>query len=243
MQPRVYSVQCTLHMNTNETIVMSVGGSLIVPDQIDTDFLKGLKIFINEEISAGRRFIIIAGGGKTARRYQDAASEVTDLENEDLDWIGLHATRLNGHLLRTIFRDVAHPGIIKNPDDILDVPKEAKVVIAAGYRPGASTDLRAVQIANLVKASKVINLSNIDYVYTDDPRTNPEAKMLEDVSWSEFRALIPKDWDPGMSAPFDPIAAKEADEKGIEVAVINGNKTDALTNYLNGLKFIGTKIS
>lgn len=229
-------------MDTQETIVMSVGGSLIVPDQIDTDFLSTLKTFIDSETANGRRFIIIAGGGKTARRYQDAASAVTELTSDDLDWMGIHATRLNGHLLRTIFRDTAHHQMIKNPDDILDVSKDEKVVIAAGYRPGCSTDLRAVQIANRVGAKKVINLSNIDYVYTDDPRTNPEAKRLENITWADFRALIPEDWDPGMSAPFDPIAAKEADEKGIEVAVINGNKPDALTDYLHDKDFIGTKI-
>ncbi len=230
-------------MDTQETIVMSVGGSLIVPDQIDTDFLRGLKSFIDTETAAGRRFIIIAGGGKTARRYQDAAGRVSELQNDDLDWMGIHATRLNGHLLRTIFRDMAHPEMITDPSTITEVPTDVPVVVAAGYRPGASTDLRAVQIADQVGATKVINLSNIAYVYTDDPRSNPEAKRLENISWSEFRDLIPKDWDPGMSAPFDPIAAKEADEKGIEVAVINGNKTGELTNYLHGEKFVGTKIS
>ena len=230
-------------MQANETIVMSVGGSLIVPDQIDPDFLAKLKQFIENEIQTGKRFIIIAGGGKTARRYQDAASAVSEIDNEDLDWMGIHSTRLNGHLLRTIFHKIAHPEMITNPDDIHKVSENDPVVIAAGYRPGSSTDLRAVQIADRVGAKKVINLSNIDYVYTDDPRTNPEAKRLENVSWSEFRALIPEDWDPGMSAPFDPIAAKEADEKGIEVAVINGKNTDELSNYLKGEKFIGTRIS
>ena len=91
-----------------ETIVMSVGGSLIVPDQIDTNFLSNLKNLITKETAKGRRFIIIAGGGRTARRYQDAASAVSELKNEDLDWLGLHATRLNGHLLLTIFRDLAY---------------------------------------------------------------------------------------------------------------------------------------
>jgi uridylate kinase len=157
--------------------------------------------------------------------------------------MGIHATRLNGHLLRTVFRDSAYKVMITNPDEVLDVPKDEKVIIASGYRPGCSTDLRAVQIAERVGAKKMINLSNIDYVYTDDPRTNPDAKRIEDISWEEFRALIPSDWDPGMSAPFDPIAAKEADEKGIEVAVINGNKPDALTNYLDNKDFVGTKIS
>jgi len=230
-------------MDTHETIVMSVGGSLIVPDQIDSGFLKTLKTFIDSQTAIGRHFIIIAGGGRTARRYQDAAGEVSELKNEDLDWMGIHATRLNGHLLRTIFRDSAHPQVITNPDEILDVPTDKKVVVAAGYRPGCSTDLRAIQIAQRVGAKKVINLSNIDYVYTDDPRTNPDAKKIETISWSDFRDIIPKDWDPGLSAPFDPIAAKEADELGIEVAIINGDKPDALTSYLDGEAFIGTLIS
>lgn len=229
-------------MPTNETIVMSVGGSLIVPDQIDTNFLTKLKNFIDAETAKGRRFIIIAGGGKTARRYQDAASEVTKLENEDLDWMGIHATRLNGHLLRTIFRDSAHATMLTNPDDILDVPAEAKVVIASGYRPGASTDLRAVQIANLVGAKKVINLSNIDYVYTADPRTDKNAEQIENTTWAEFRKIIPESWDPGLSSPFDPVAALAAEESDIEVAIINGNHPTALEHYLAGTAFVGTKI-
>jgi len=230
-------------MDTHETIVMSVGGSLIVPDQIDSDFLKSLKTFIDTQTALGRHFIIIAGGGRTARHYQDAAAKVTELKNEDLDWMGIHATRLNGHLLRTIFRDTAYPEVITNPDDILDIPKDKKVVVAAGYRPGCSTDLRAVQIAQRVGAKKVINLSNIDYVYTADPRTDKTATKIETISWADFRNLIPADWDPGLSAPFDPIAAKEADETNIEVAIINGDKPEALTDYLDGKEFVGTLIS
>lgn len=229
-------------MSHTETIVMSVGGSLIVPDQIDTNFLANLKSFINKETTNGRRFIIIAGGGRTARRYQDAAAAISTMQNEDLDWLGLHATRLNGHLLLTIFRDLAHRVMITNPDEVLDVPKEAKLIIAAGYRPGASTDLRAVQIADRVNAHKVINLSNTDYVYTDNPHTNPDAKKLENISWAEFRTIIPEDWQPGMSAPFDPVAAKEAEKRGIEVAQINGEKLAELDNYLNNKPFIGTRI-
>jgi uridylate kinase len=233
-----------IDMPVTETIVMSVGGSLIVPGAIDTTFLTSLKKFIDmETTSKGRRFIIIAGGGRTARNYQDAAGAVSDLNAEDLDWMGIHATRLNGHLLRTIFRHTAHRVMITNPDEILDVPKNEKVVIAAGYRPGSSTDLRAVQIAEKIGATKVINLSNIDYVYTADPRTNPEATKIETISWANFRALIPTDWDPGLSSPFDPIAAKVAQRDNIEVAIINGDKLEEVVKYLDGETFVGTKIS
>ncbi len=230
-------------MHTEETIIMSVGGSLIVPDGIDTTFLTNLKNLVEREIaSLGRRFIIIAGGGKTARRYQEAAGKVTELDPEDLDWMGIHATRLNGHLLRTVFRDIAHPVMITNPDEISDVPKNVKLVIASGYRPGASTDLRAVQIAVNCGAKKLVNLSNIDYVYTADPRKDLTAQKIENITWEDFIRIIPSEWNPGLSSPFDPVAARAACGAHLEVAIINGTKIEELQKYLSGESFIGTKI-
>lgn len=229
-------------MSQQETIVMSVGGSLIVPDQIDTHFLSSLKNLIVQETANGRRFIIIAGGGKTSRRYVDAAMAVTNLEIDDQDWLGIHSTHLNGHLLRTIFRDIAHPVMIKNPDDVLDVPEDVLVIIGGGYRPGSSSDLQAVRVAERVHAHKMINLSNIDYVYTDDPKKNPDAEKIKDITWEDFRKLIPKEWSANLSSPFDPVAAKRADEADIEVAIINGSNLNELHNYLDGKEFIGTRI-
>lgn len=230
-------------MHTLETIVMSVGGSLIVPESIDTTFLSDLRNLIEDQVhTSGRHFIIIAGGGRTARRYQDAAGAVSELDPEDLDWMGIHATRLNGHLLRTIFRDIAHPVMITNPDEIMDVPKKTPLIIAAGYRPGASTDLRAVQIAINLGATKIINLSNIDYVYTADPRIDPDAQKIEHTTWHEFMKLIPTEWNPGLSSPFDPVAARVAESHNLEVTIINGTKISELENYLAGKAFIGTRI-
>ncbi len=226
-----------------ERVVVSVGGSLIVPDGIDTDFLKRFKALILEKIGKGLSFSIIAGGGKTARRYQEAANAVTPLSAHDLDWIGIHATRLNGHLLRTIFSDIAYPTMITNPDEVLDAPADVPIIVAAGYRPGASTDLRAVQIAKRSGAVKLVNLSNIDYAYDSDPKKNPNAKKIEKISWTDFRKLIPTEWDPGLSSPFDPVAAKEAEALGLEVAIINGAHLGEFSNYLDGKSFIGTVIS
>ena len=226
----------------HETIIISVGGSMIVPGEIDTAFLSSFKTLIEKEIANGRSFVIIAGGGKTARKYMDAARAVADLTPDDVDWLGIHATRLNGHLLRAIFRDHAHPVMITNPDDILDLKKDTPLIIAAGYRPGASTDLRAVQIAHRRGATKVINLSNIDHVYTADPKKDPSATPIETISWSDFRKLIPAEWDPGLSSPFDPVAAREAEAHGIEVAIINGAKQGELANCIEGKPFVGTRI-
>ncbi len=232
-----------LTVMSHEPIIISVGGSMIVPGEIDTAFLSSFKQLIESEIDQnGRSFVVIAGGGKTARKYQEAAKIVSDLNSEDLDWLGLHATRLNGHLLRAIFRDHAHPVMVTNPDDILDMKKDTPLIVAAGYRPGASTDLRAVQIAVRRGAKKVINLSNIDHVYTADPKKDPAATPIETISWADFRKLIPAEWDPGLSSPFDPVAAREAETHGIEVAIVNGNRIEELKKCIEGAPFTGTQI-
>lgn len=220
---------------------MSVGGSLIVPDQIDADFLIRFKALILEKVQRGFTFSIIAGGGKTARRYQDAANAVTPLSQFDLDWLGIHSTRLNAQLLRNIFVGYAHPQVIKNPT--IDVEADEPIIIAAGWQPGCSTDYDAVLIAKNLGATRLVNLSNIDYVYTADPKKDPNAKKIERISWAEFREIIPKEWDPGLSSPFDPIAAKEAESLDLEVVIINGAKLEEFSNYLDGKPFVGTVIS
>lgn len=225
-----------------EYVVVSVGGSLIVPDAIDTSFLSRFQHLISMKTREGRSFYVIAGGGKLARRYQDAAQEVRgDLDREDLDWMGIHSTRLNAHLLRTIFKEDAQPRIVKNPTRKLHA--RDSVVVGAGWKPGWSTDYCAVMAAKNLGATKLVNLSNIDYVYTADPRKDPSATKIEHISWGEFRKLIPSEWDPGLSSPFDPVAAKEAEALGIEVAIINGEKLDEFEKYLAGEPFIGTVIS
>lgn len=230
-----------MNAQMRERIVVSVGGSLIVPDGIDINFLTRFKKLILEKVQRGFTFSIIAGGGKTARRYRDAAQAVTPLSPQDLDWIGIHATRLNAQLLRNIFAGYAHQHVIKNPT--IDTDADEPVTIAAGWMPGFSTDHCAVLIAKNLGATRLVNLSNIDYVYDSDPKQNKKAKKFEKISWPEFRKLIPKEWDPGLSSPFDPVAAKEAESLGIEVAIINGAKLEEFSNYLENKPFAGTVIS
>ncbi|MCX6787549.1 MAG: UMP kinase [Candidatus Kaiserbacteria bacterium] len=234
-----------MNATERERIVVSVGGSLIVPDQIDTDFLTRFKTLVLEKVQRGFTFSIITGGGKTARRYQEAAQAVTPLSPQDLDWIGIHSTRLNAQLLRNIFVGYAHPQVIKNPT--IDIETEEPITVAAGWQPGWSTDYCAVMMAKNMGGRRLVNLSNIDYVYTADPRNppagGPTPTKIEKISWAEFRKIIPDHWDPGLSTPFDPIAAKEAESLSLEVAIINGAKLGEFSNYLENKPFIGTVIS
>ena len=223
-----------------ETIIISLGGSLIIPDQIDLDFLKFFKKLILEQIAKGKKFIIITGGGKLCRRYQDAAKEISMTSSEDLDWIGIASLKLNAELLRVIFAEKSYPKVISNFNEKFSF--EESIIIGSAYQPGQSTDWDAVLAAKNTGAKKIINLSNTDYVYDSDPKKNSNAKKIEEISWTEYRKLIPTEWNPGLNSPFDPIASKDAEEMGIEVVIMNGNPIDNLANYLNGEKFLGTII-
>lgn len=230
-----------MNAQERERIVVSVGGSLIVPDGIDTDFLKRFKALVLDKAQHGFTFSIIAGGGKTARRYQDAANAVTPLSRQDLDWIGIHSTRLNAQLLRNIFVGYAHQQVIKNPT--IDIEADEPIIIAAGWQPGCSTDYDAVLMAKNIGARRLVNLSNIEYVYDSDPRKNLRARKIEKISWADFRALIPEEWHPGLSSPFDPVAAKEAEALNLEVAIMSGATLGEFSNYIDGKPFVGTIIS
>ena len=227
-------------MEPDKHIVISLGGSLIVLDEIDTEFIKNFVDTIKIYIEKGFKFVLITGGGHTARTYIKASKEITTPSNTDLDWIGIASTRLNAELLRVAFGDIAHNSIIMSPDQIPDTQKS--VLIGGGWKPGNSSDLAAVHSAQSVGAKKVINLSNIDYAYNKDPKKFPDAFKIEQSSWSDFRAILPKEWDPGLNSPFDPVAAKKAEEIGLEVVIMNGKNIENLKKYLNGEEFVGSVI-
>ncbi len=215
---------------------------MVVPEGIDTAFLKRFRTSILDHVKRGFSFYIVVGGGRTARHYQKAADEVHDgLDREDVDWLGIHSTRLNAHLMRAIFKEQAQAKIVKNPNH--HMRGHSPIIIGAGWKPGWSTDYCAVLGAKKLGAKKMVNLSNIDHVYDADPRENPQAKKIEKIDWTSFRKLIPDRWDPGLSSPFDPVAAEAAQKLGMEVAIMNGEKLEEFDNYVDGKPFVGTMIS
>jgi uridylate kinase len=231
--------------NYTEKVVISVGGSLVIPgDGIDTKFLSELNKFVRDQLAKNknRQFFLITGGGRIARKYRDAGSTVIghDITRDDLDWLGIHATKLNAHLVRTIFRDIAHPYILKHYEIIRKTPE--RVVVAAGWKPGWSTDYDAILICEDYDVKDLINLSNVDQVYDKDPNQFKDAKPIKEISWKNFRKIVGDEWVPGMNVPFDPVAAKKAEELGVRAAIMSGHDFKNVENYLNGKDFIGTVI-
>lgn len=233
------TVKATAKKDTRDIVILSVGGSLIVPEDVDVEFLKSFKELIVSQLK-NHRFALITGGGKTCRKYNDAAVKVTKLENVDLDWIGISTTRLNAQLVKSVFKGYVYDKVIENPTEKIDFKEE--IVIGCGWKPGCSSDMDAILLAKNLGVKTVINLSNIDYAYTKDPKKYPDAVKIEKTTWKEFKKIVGDKWVPGLNAPFDPIAAIEAEKIGVKVIIMNGKNFKNLQDCLDGKKFIGTVI-
>lgn len=233
-------------------IVISLGGSIVVPDQPDVELIVAYhRLFREYTATAGRRVIVVVGGGAPARTYQQAYRGVGDRLGPDglvadstrlaaQDWIGITATRLNAELVRHSLGDLCRDPVVYDPT--AEFAFTGAVLVGAGWKPGFSTDFDAVLLAERFGADTVVNLSNISQVHTADPKIDPEARPLEAVSWSEFHGIVGTEWKPGSNLPFDPVATKRAAELGLRVIAANGRDIDNTRAILEGKDFFGTTI-
>ena len=227
---------------TSRTFIISLGGSLINPGDIDTDFLQAFKqLIISEVKSKPCRFIIVTGGGRPARQYQDALKKLFQTETDKLDWLGICATKLNAELVKFMFGKLCHNKIIIDPET--KIVNQKKVLVASGWKPGRSTDYVAVLLAKTYGANIVLNLSNIDYAYSKNPHKYKNAKKIINSSWQDFRKIVGYVWKPGANLPFDPIASKLAEVNKTTVIIANGKNITNLKNIFSSKSYIGTTIS
>ncbi|MDX9799840.1 MAG: UMP kinase [Spirochaetia bacterium] len=225
--------------------VISLGGSIVAPDSVDTVFLKKFHTLIKEYLDKdkNRKLIFVVGGGAPARLYQKAYREiVADPDAKAQDWIGIAATRLNGELLKALFSPYCRENVVTDPTAAINFA--GQVLVASGWKPGFSTDFDAVVLADRFNSKTVINLSNITKVFSEDPKINPAAYPIDNISWSDFKKIVGSEWVPGKNVPFDPVATAKAAELGMQVLVAGGKDIENLHRILYGRmeQFEGTII-
>ncbi|HOX29707.1 MAG TPA: UMP kinase [Candidatus Paceibacterota bacterium] len=227
-------------MEEKKSVVISLGGSLIVPEVLDLEFIRQFTNLILKWTKKNRRFFIITGGGKTARNYQSAAANLGVNDKNDLDQIGIYTTYANASLLRSVFGKNAHHEIVTNYSKKIET--KSKVIIGGGWKPGCSTDVDAMYAAKLLGAKRVINLSNIDCLYDKDPRAYSDAKPIKKLTFAELLEITGEIWNPGDNTPFDPIASRLAQTDKVNVIIANGKNLNNLENILSDKPFTGTLV-
>jgi uridylate kinase len=224
--------------------VISLGGSIVAPDKVDEAFLRDFRALIGDVLQRDRerRFIFVVGGGGPARAWQGAYRNILGDRGTDgeADWIGVMATRLNAQLVKAVMGDWCPQEVVIDPTGVEAL--SGRVLVAAGWKPGFSSDYDAVLLAEKFGAREVINLSNIERVYTGDPRKDPAATPIDAIGWADFRAMVGEEWTPGKNVPFDPVASRHAANTGLRVICAAGRNLENLKKILAGEPFLGTLI-
>jgi len=222
--------------------VIALGGSLIAPNGVDVGFVGSFANTVTNFLDEreDRRLVIITGGGSLARSYQQAFRQLQPAATTAAqDWIGISATRVNGELVRQLFGDRAPDPVVLDPSVITGF--SGRVLVAAGWKPGFSTDYDAVLLAASLGARRLVSLSNLPMIYSADPKVDASARQLPRLTWSELSSMVGTEWRPGAHTPFDPEATRLATEQKL-VLIAAGASCENLARILRDEPFVGSTV-
>ena len=223
-------------------IVISLGGSLIVPDKIDFKFLENLKKTIREHYST-HKFIVVCGGGSIARKYIEALKKEGKSKYE-LSQAGIRVTRMNAIFMTQFFGKEANDALPKDMREVKNNILKNSVVICGALRfsENSTSDTTAAKLAHYLKTD-FINITNVNGLFTKDPNKFKDAKFIPKVSWKEFEKMALKSkYSPGQHFVLDQSAAVIIKKYKIST-YITGKNLKNLEKILKNKKFEGTIIN
>ena len=225
-----------------ESVVVSLGGSVLIPDQDDASYLTDLAKLIRQECEE-RRLFLVCGGGKVARYYIETGRKLGG-NVQDLDQMGIGCTRLNAELLHLAIGDVAVKRIPVTVQDARRISETGKVVIMGGTKPGHTTDAVAAMLAEEVKADRIVNATSVDAAYSEDPRENPKAHRYSHLSFNQLYDLVNKGvHGAGSSHVFDRLGADLARKNRIPIYIVPGRDLEEVGKAIRGEPVKGTLVS
>ncbi len=222
-------------------IVISLGGSLIIPDNVDCAFLEKFKQVIKKHTNK-YKFVIVCGGGSIARKYISALSKAG--KSEYLQSLsGISATRMNARFLSYFFDIDPDKGIPHDMKNVKNLLEKNNIVFtgALRYAPHQTSDSTSAQLAAYLKTD-FINLTNVKGLYTNNPFTNKSAKFIPRTTWLSLHKQANKNkYKPGQHFVIDQTASKIILKHKIKTYILGKNLKN-LDNLLSGKKFKGTII-
>ena len=224
-----------------DKVVISIGGSILVPDENDVEYIKTLASLLSD-LSKTHKLFVVTGGGKIAR-YYISFGRALSADERYLDELGIEVTRLNARLLIKALGDHVYPKPAVNIDEAEEASENHPIVVMGGTAPGHTTDAVSAMLADRVGAVRLVNATSVDGVYDSDPKKNPSAKKFDKMSHEQLIAISSK--SEGIAGPtviFDPDGAKIIAQSKIPLLVCHGRDLDTLKNAISGKEFNGTMV-
>lgn len=225
-----------------EKVVVSLGGSVLVPGVDDARYLADLAGLLRS-VARRVKLYAVTGGGRIARYYIETGRTLRIPETR-LDELGIGITRMNARLLGAALRGSANREPAQSYAEAARLSRRYAIVLMAGTRPGHTTDRVSASLARAVHAARIVNATSVDGVYTEDPRKNPDARLLNRIGFEELVRLTGEGHRAaGPNVVFDPVAARVLARDRIPLSVVAGRDLVALEAAMLGRPFRGTLVS
>ncbi len=228
--------------------VVKLSGESLAGDRgfgIEPPVIEGLTREIGKVHEAGVRLGLVVGGGNIVR---GAVASSQGMERVSADYMGMLATVINALALQDMLErngietrvmtairmeQLAEPYIRRRALRHLE---KGRVVIFAGGtgNPYFSTDTAAVLRAIEMEADVILKATNVDGVFTADPKVNPEAEFIPRISYLEVMTR-----ELGV---MDAAAVSLCKENHLPVIVLNIRRPGAILTALRGER-IGTLVA
>jgi uridylate kinase len=221
-----------------KTLVVSIGGSVVLSDEADALFLKKLTDLF-KKISKEYKLFVIVGGGKIARRYIQLGREL-GFDEDTLDLIGIDVTRVNARIITNLL-GVSNKEVPHTTNEAMKFDKP--IVVMGGTDPKHSTDLVGAELAEKTHAVRFVNATNVDGIYEKDPNKYKDAKQLKEVPIDQLITQYGTKWGvAGKNIFMDEPALEIIKRAKLATSIVNGKRLDQLEKALTGQPFDGTKI-
>lgn len=196
---------------------------------------------IKQLYERGLELAVVTGGSEIARKYIGAVSELGGSKYMQ-DYAGILVTRLNALLTISALGELAYPKVVESYDEAPLAHAMGKVPVSGGIHPGYSTDTVAALMAERLRFNALIKLTGVDGVYEEDPKVNPAAKRIEELSYEDLeRLVINKSYDPGKYELLDLTSIKILRRSSISTIILSADRPEAIMDLLEGRK-VGTLV-
>ncbi|MFX1275146.1 MAG: UMP kinase [Promethearchaeota archaeon] len=232
-----------------EKIVIKIGGSLLFKDDNTIDVEKITEVCkVLQNRKKFESIVIICGGGIIARDYINVVREFSD--NEALcDIMGIEVSRINSKLFISNLGDEAYPQVPKTIEELSKAMLFKKIIIMGGLQPGQSTTSVAIEVAEYIKANKIVILTNVDGIYDKDPKKFKDAKLFKNITYDQLQELILNSSGNNQAAAgeyriFDTVSLQILKRCNIPLFLMNGKDLTGFKKVYEGQQHtIGTQIS
>ncbi len=224
----------------NMRVAIKLGGHLF-PFNMDAARITSYADVLLQLKSEGHLILVVAGGGEASRKYISIARQLGATE-AFCDDLGISVSRLNASLLIAKLGENAYPKVPVNQDELKVALEGGKITVLGGLQPGQSTNAVAAIAAEEMRANLLVNATNVEGVYTSDPRRDSKAQLLVEIDSSRLiEILIDKGFEAGGYELFDMVAAKIVERSKIPTVIIDGRKPENIARVVHG-ETIGTRL-